>query len=75
MARAFNGSCYFFLEFLRSSCQTAGEYLALFVYELEKEIRVFVVDVLYAQTFETAVFLLFAGFYRQGSEVTYLVVS
>jgi len=63
-----NGLSHTALEFERSAGDAAGKYLTLLVEEFLEEFRVFVVYVVDAETFETAVFFLF-HVYRHGCEV------
>ena len=79
MTCALNGSSYTALVFQAVACDTAREQFALFVDELDQEVRVFVINVLDTEFAETAIFLRFRQASKIGgsaeTEVTALTVS
>ena len=73
MTSAFDSLRQFALVLQTCTCDTAGKHTTLVVHEFQKEIGVFVVNVLDAQFFETAVF--FTNFWLvQGFVVTYGII-
>ena len=58
MTGSFDSLGHFLLIFQRSTGETAGQNLTLFVHEFLQEFTIFVVDVLDTALFETAVFFL-----------------
>ena len=59
MACALHSLCHTALELQRSACDAAGKDFALLVEEFLEEFGIFVVDILDAATFETAIFFFF----------------
>ena len=59
MTGSFHSLCNTTLKFQRSSCDTTGQNLALFVQEFFQEFGIFVIDILDTVFLETAVFFLF----------------
>ena len=69
MACTFDGSSYAALVLQAVACDPARQQFALFIDELEQEVRIFVINVLDAEFAETAIFFTTQPEFRVAEEL------